>query len=83
MAFSDLFCMDTFKTVEAARKFYVNAIDCSSVLITCPCCFLCVFGDSFFCSISLLLQSKFSFLCLEWCAIYVIVHEHMQFLSIY
>ena len=30
------------KPLEAARKFYVNAIDCSSVLrVTCPC-FVCV-----------------------------------------
>ena len=29
--------------VEAARKFNVNAVDCSSVLrATCPCCFVCV-----------------------------------------
>ena len=42
------------------RKCNVNAVDCSSVLrVTCPCCFVCVcvFCDSFLCSISLLLLS--------------------------
>ena len=32
-----------FQAIEAARKFKVNAVDCSSVLgVTCPCCFVCV-----------------------------------------
>ena len=47
----------SFLSVEAARKFNVNAVDCSSVLrVTCPCCFVCVciFYDSFLCSISVL-----------------------------
>ena len=45
--------------IEAARKFNVNAVDCSSVLrVTCPC-FVCVFCDSFLCSISLLLLSDY------------------------
>ena len=30
--------------LEPARKFNVNAIDCSSVLrVICPCCLVCVF----------------------------------------
>ena len=49
-----------FLAVEAARKFNVNAVDCSSVLrVTCPCCFVCV-CDSFLCCISLLLSDSLS-----------------------
>ena len=41
------------------RKFNVNAVDCSLVLmVTCPYCFVCVcVCNSFLCSISLLLLS--------------------------
>ena len=42
-------------TEEIPWKFNINAVDCSSVLrVTCPCCFVCVFCDSF---LSLLLLS--------------------------
>ena len=47
-----------YYAVEAARKFNVNAVDCSSVLrVTCPCCFVCecVFCDSFLCCFYLIL----------------------------
>ena len=38
--------------------YNVNEVDCSSVLrVTCPFLFVCVFCDSFLCSISLLLLS--------------------------
>ena len=52
-------CFDLGLTVVHARKFNVNAVDCSSVLrVTCPCFFLFLFFcDSFLCSISLLLPS--------------------------
>ena len=31
------------QSVEAARKFNINAVNCYSVLrVTCPCCFVCV-----------------------------------------
>ena len=39
-------------------KFNINAVHCNSILRdTCPCCFVCVFCDSFLCSISLFLLS--------------------------
>ena len=43
-------------------KFHINEVNCNSVLrVSCLCCFVCVcvcvFCDSFLCSISLLLLS--------------------------
>ena len=52
-------CFDLGLTVVHARKFNINAVDCNSVLrvmyMSLFC--LCVFCDSFLCSISLLLLS--------------------------
>ena len=48
------------KPLRLLGNITFNTVNCNSVLrVTCPCCFvcLCVFCDSFLCSISFLLLS--------------------------